>query len=227
MYIKTMILFVWVMFLLSCTATLPVKQEDPSSTGTSLQVAPGNIVPKSISQQQKPAEPQIDARYLYVPTIDGGRWGLVDDSGALIMAPKYKGIGSFDLAEDGSALALVMGENDLYGYINEKGEERIAPQFNRARRFTEMFVARVDQDGQWGFVASNGKIIIPPQYEMATAMTNGYAAVKKDGEYFFIDRSGKPVMAILPQPCHSPYSSLRANRCSRRPWILALFRRLK
>jgi hypothetical protein len=46
-------------------------------------------------------------------------------------------------------------------------------------------------DLKFGYIDKNGKYFIEPQFSKAEDFKNGFACVKKDGRYFFIDRKGK------------------------------------
>jgi hypothetical protein len=52
---------------------------------------------------------------------------------------------------------------DKYGYINERGEEVIAPRFDDAWRFANGLAA-VKAEGKYGYIDEQGKIVIPPRF---------------------------------------------------------------
>ena len=96
---------------------------------------------------------------------------------------------------------ILLFESDLirvsadgkWGFINEKGEEKIPLQFDHAEDFTGEF-ALVCQGDQWGFVNTKGKVVIEPQFEKALPMTEGLAAVWTDGKAGFVNTKGKFVI---------------------------------
>ncbi|MBR5835329.1 MAG: WG repeat-containing protein [Bacteroidales bacterium] len=51
------------------------------------------------------------------------------------------------------------------------------------------------QDGRWGFMDGNARIVVKPVYEDCHDFVNGYAAVKEDGMWGYIDRSGTVVIS--------------------------------
>lgn len=51
---------------------------------------------------------------------------------------------------------------------------------------TEDGLYAFSQDGLWGFVDSEGKVVIEPSYEAARSFSNGLAAVRQNGEWGFI-----------------------------------------
>ncbi|MDR2790902.1 MAG: WG repeat-containing protein [Campylobacteraceae bacterium] len=46
-------------------------------------------------------------------------------------------------------------------------------------------------NNQWGYMNDNGEVVIEPQFENAFAFADGFAVVKKEGKYGFINRKGK------------------------------------
>ena len=48
---------------------------------------------------------------------------------------------------------------------------------------------------RWGFVDGDGQAVIPLEWEGARGFSNGRAAVRRNGVWGFVDRSGSPVVA--------------------------------
>jgi hypothetical protein len=51
----------------------------------------------------------------------------------------------------------------------------------------------VKQNGKWGYLNRQGKMVITPQFSTATKFKNGIAQTKIDGQYAWIDKTGKPI----------------------------------
>lgn len=67
----------------------------------------------------------------------------------------------YDYVEDFSNGFAAVRKGELYGYINKKGEEVIAPQFTEAEAFGEYGLAPVKTaDEKWCYVNEKGKIIM-------------------------------------------------------------------
>ncbi len=113
-----------------------------------------------------------EGRIAVVPAYDGaddfseGRaavqvgldWGYIDEGGNVAVAPQYRIAGRFS-----EGLAAVRG-SDLaaqYGFIDIFGNEVIPAQFDVAKPFSEGYAA-VRVSGQWGFVSTNGTMVVPP-----------------------------------------------------------------
>ncbi len=58
----------------------------------------------------------------------------------------------------------------------------------------DKIVAYEDENGKWGYVDYNGKVVIEPQYEQAKSFSNGLAAVMIDGKWGYIDKNNNMVV---------------------------------
>ena len=77
-----------------------------------------------------------------------------------------------------------------WGYVRPDGSVAIPPSFRgTAFRFSNG-LARVTQDGAFGFVDSTGQAAFGETYELAHAFDEGRAAVRVDGRWGYIDTSG-------------------------------------
>lgn len=135
---------------------------------------------------------------------DGGVPTLIDTDGNILL--EMKNVNIVHSFFEGLACVGTSNEESgeiRYGYINEKGEWVINPQFNFAERFSEGMAAVgfPSQDGESilkGYINKKGKVVIPCQFTAAEDFTsNGTAIValrEKDGykfTYGLIDKNGK------------------------------------
>lgn len=91
--------------------------------------------------------------------------------------------------KQGLLLASLDGK---YGYLNEKGDWVIEPQYEYALPFTEG-LAVVARDGFYGYIDPTGEIVIPMIYTAAWPFSEGKAAVQTDAttmEMQFIYKDG-------------------------------------
>ena len=83
--------------------------------------------------------------------------------------------------------------NAKYGFLDLNGNKIIAPEYDGFSTFDDG-IAKVDKkiDGKTksGYIDSKGNIILPIVYETAGAFRNGWGLVKKDSNYFFVDKNG-------------------------------------
>ena len=92
-------------------------------------------------------------------------------------------------------LFLVAGEDGKCGYADSTGRIRIelGPNIEATWPFVDG-MARVKVDGKWGFIDTNGKMVIAPQYERVENFFEGLAGVKKDDKWGFVDKKGRIVV---------------------------------
>lgn len=85
---------------------------------------------------------------------------------------------ALDKVEDNSYLFIFPFKDStgLYGYMNNKGETIVEPQFKHANYFTEG-IASVVKDSLYGYIKLNGEWKIKPTFRHAKPFFNGYAIV--------------------------------------------------
>jgi hypothetical protein len=125
--------------------------------------------------------------------VKGGKWGFIDSTGQVAIAPQYDGVGYFSA---GLAWARTLEGN--IGFINKKGEWVIKPQFYAARSFDpESGLAMVKANNQWGYVDVEGNIKIFNETDKTYKFSNGLAIGRKKGKVGFLNNQGE--WAIQPQ----------------------------
>ena len=55
-------------------------------------------------------------------------------------------------------------------------------------------MARILDNGKYGFINDQGAVVIAPQYDHATNFSNGLAQIRKDGKWSWINSKGKSVI---------------------------------
>ena len=85
---------------------------------------------------------------------------------------------------------IKLREESEYKYYNFEFEEQPASTFLKSN---SIFLSK--QDGKYGFVDSEGNVIVDYQYDDATELNeDGYAAVNVGGQWGCIDKDGKTVV---------------------------------
>lgn len=121
-----------------------------------------------------------------------GLYGLKDNTGRMVLQPKYDKIGEF---YEGAALVVLLNtktHNDTYGFIDTLGNEIIPVKYDYAYDFSEG-LARVLTKKNWNYINKKGEIIItlPSKYTDVSKFHNGSAkAYRKNGVYILIDKKG-------------------------------------
>lgn len=86
---------------------------------------------------------------------------------------------------------------EKWGYINQKGEYVINPQFMDAEFFYDGIAMVKSIDGKVGYISKEGKYIIPAKFKEGISFSEGLTFVVSDGGYpTCIDKTGKTVFQL-------------------------------
>ena len=140
-------------------------------------------------------------------------FGLMDDCGNEILPPVYEYMGKK------SEGVVVLMKNHLWGLYDIKTHKiNIILNVNYLGinkgglcRFNVGGIFDVEtfkiNGGTWGFINTDGQIVISPQYERVLGFSEGIAGVKKDGRWGFIDVNGAIIV-----PCE--YDEVDSSFCA-------------
>ncbi len=139
------------------------------------------------------------------------RFGYVDRSGAETIHPQYE-----DAAPFINGLARVK-RRGKFGYIDKKGHEVIPMRYDYAGADSSSYILRsyltdgrlagergvfseglirIQENGRWGFVDTNGKVIIKPRYNFVGHFSEGFALIEVDSKWGFINKEGKKIVDL-------------------------------
>jgi hypothetical protein len=126
----------------------------------------------------------------------GGKdWGYANVKGEFFIEPKFKDCISF--SQDGLA-AIYDGKQKRYYFIDLKGEVlpteitdfKLFEVFLFGMKgFNDGFVA-VKYKDLWGFLNTEGKLVVDATFEKVTPFNDGYASGLKGGKFYVIDENG-------------------------------------
>ena len=145
-----------------------------------------------------PADQYINALNFYqgaARVVDPNRKiGLINKKGNFILEPStYDVIWDFD--EEGIAKVIRKYATKNYELINIKGALVTKGQLYKEIGPFREGLARVKQKGQYGFLDTEGNLVIDFQYFDATDFSDGIAAVKKQKEHWtYIDTKGEKII---------------------------------
>ena len=130
--------------------------------------------------------------YLKIVGLEGT--GVADDTGKILVEPKYENVMSF---QNGHAAVAV---DNKIGFVDTFGKMVIAPKYQFATAFDD--VIAVKQNGVWSLIDSTGKAINTPIESIICSpagywFSDGYGAVVIDDMVGFVDKTGK--LAIKPE----------------------------
>ena len=117
----------------------------------------------------------------------GGYIGLINDNGVIIIEPKYDKVLDFD-----GPIAIVC-LNHKYGLINTQGKELILPSMYFIDDFySGLAWFKASENGFWGLMDKDGKIVIEPQFNTVYRFKDGFAYCKNPkGTSIIISKTGK------------------------------------
>ncbi len=166
---------------------------------TSLILIPGMLISAYKSEAQKVAV-----------FYEGGKSGLKNSDGEVILKPIYHFIGGFSDTATASELAMIeIGESiDIglkFGFINQAGKIVIPLVYDRAMDFKEglapVALGNYDIGFKYGFINKTGKVIIPIKYNDINSFSEGMAKAGMDNgktgnKYGYIDKMGKVIIPM-------------------------------
>lgn len=144
------------------------------------------------------------------------KWGLLSPTGAEILPVKlfYIELTSEKdilMIEEKEKSAIAMGKlnkslfdlrkktmfslvaYDEYKYDKVKFNGKPKGDYRILSPYFAEGVINVAKAGKWGFIDKTGKIIIPFQYDHASAFSKGAALIKNNNEWFYINKQGKKI----------------------------------
>lgn len=145
---------------------------------------------------------------------------FVSDSISVLVEPTFE---YYSVEPFSEGFAIVKTSNrkgnlidDKYGVVDKRGIEVIPPQDDDIISFKEGFAIVKTSTGnslddRYGVVGENGKEIIPPVYNDISFFLDGFA-VNKDGQYSYMDKTGKVIMPLDYFPLGYFNGDLRAAR---------------
>jgi hypothetical protein len=119
-----------------------------------------------------------------------GGWGYIDESGKFIVEPKFWWADPFS---EGFACVLLPGEGAGYGFIDETG--RLLIQGLKVDSKFHDGLAPVLLAGKYGYLGTDMKIAVPPEFDIAFPFSEGMAQVEVAKKWGYIDKTGKIVIA--------------------------------
>lgn len=113
--------------------------------------------------------------------------GYIDLQGNIVIELKYDYKDAMTFDSCGLAAVAV---NDKWGFIDQKGDFVVSPQFDNVYSFRNGF-APVILNHKWGYIDSKGKLVISPQFNSGSGFyKDGLAIVWIDKKCGYINTSG-------------------------------------
>ena len=116
------------------------------------------------------------------------KYGLIDINGKILFRPQFDDV----KITDNSALVRV---DSLYGFVDNKGNWLLNPQFKAASPFYKG-TAIVKDDGQFNLINKNGDKIIVETFDTIYSFKNDVAIVSKDKKWGLVNYNGKTILPL-------------------------------
>jgi hypothetical protein len=150
------------------------------------------------------------------------RCGYIDKKMQTRIKPQFNI--AYDFSEDFAVVEVLESPegDDRTAFINTKGHIVFNKYFKAAQGFNEG-LSSVEKAGKFGYIFSNGKIVIPCIYDRADRFSETYAPVGKMVEgsilFGFINKEGKEVIEFIYADAR-PFSEGYAAVCIGEKWGL-------
>lgn len=126
--------------------------------------------------------------------LDGGEWTLIFEDGKSVSDTKFDSVKLHSNGDRSLDDIMIASEQGEYGMYDKQCKKLNSFRCKDADIYMGGAIAFADETGKWGFVDTEGKVIIEPQFDNAKSFSNNLAAVCKEGSWGFIDKNGKVVI---------------------------------
>ena len=151
----------------------------------------GQICSQTMQWAVRPTSAKIENYGSLLKVRKGGKCGFIDHNDKEIIPVKYDSITSF---QNGYALAMNVhgGKMKIEGVISE-GDYDLMPLAEDIYAtpylwFSEGKMPVIGSSG-WGYLGTDGNMIIPCQFQRAYPFSEGWASVMIDNKAYYIDQS--------------------------------------
>lgn len=147
-----------------------------------------------------------------LPIKQGGKWGVVDAEGRVVVKPAYDLVGNFC---EGRAVVVL---RNRWGYINRKGDVIVEPTFALAGPFVDGIARVFDGEYCW-YIKPDGSPAFDGRFESAGSFSEGMACVMSSDApklYGYIDRSGSYLVEPKYEKARDYSEGLAAVRYTRK-----------
>ncbi|MEI9946867.1 MAG: WG repeat-containing protein [Chitinophagaceae bacterium] len=83
--------------------------------------------------------------------------------------------------------------NSKYGFIDYTGKIISSCNYDGFSGFNDgisRVEKKVDSKTKYGYINTKGEVVVPVEYDILSVYRNGWGVAKKDGNYYFVDKTG-------------------------------------
>jgi len=118
--------------------------------------------------------------------MEGGKWGVIDEEGNNITGFVFDDIKMDDKGISFRGDRGFAKKGDSYILIDSKGNQIGNGSWQDVDAFNADLVAAVLRGDTWGFVNSDGSVVVDYQFDNAQSFANGLAAISVDDKWGYI-----------------------------------------
>lgn len=122
------------------------------------------------------------------------KWALIDDDLEMITKFKYDDIVLDKNGFCANGKVIFVKEKDHYYLVDNNGDNVKKLKFEDVKPFYCDQYAAVKKDGKWGYINSEGELVIKYKYDNAYSFSNGVAGVMKNGAWGLITQDNEEVI---------------------------------
>ena len=145
----------------------------------------------------------------YFPVYTDNKWGVIDSKGNTIISPEYDEyivipdntkpifICTYDVDyEKGTYKTKVINEKNEEIYTDYNNVEALENYDENNNLWYEDGIFRVEQDGKYGVIDTNGKLLVSPEYDSIEALqgVDKVLLTEKNGKFGIIDNVGTVII---------------------------------
>ena len=156
-----------------------------------------------IDHKRKQYEVQEVSNYLYYPIYDNGKMGVISITGDIVIDPVYDNAKVPNPEKD--VFILQQAEKTI---VQNKEKENLFSKYEEVMQIDikgttssipyEKEVLQYKQNGKYGLIDYNGKVITKPIYDQIEGLENkeGELLVKQNNKYGVINQKGASIIKI-------------------------------
>ncbi len=118
------------------------------------------------------------------------KYGIIDIKGNPVTQCTYDAI--LPIGEKRIGAAEIKNGEKAYAILSLTGDEITGYEFEELRFYSGKVIA-AKQKGKWGYLDTEGKWTIEPQFDSVHSFSEGVASVEKNGKWFFVDKKGNTI----------------------------------